>query len=671
MPPWLPTFLSPLAGAIAAGIAIPSLLILYYLKLRRREQEVPSTLLWKKAVQDLQVNAPFQKLRRNLLLLLQMLLLLLLLLAFARPVINYAPGAGRVSVILIDRSASMSARDVDGRSRLDEAKKQARAIVDSMGRDQTAMLIAFDDSAQTLQPFTTDRVALKNAIDLIEPTDRKTRLKLAYGLAEAQAAAFVPEQLRTNADPPDVFVFSDGRVLDNTDLSIRANVTYHQIGSPDAGNVAIVALSAKRNYERPTEVQIFARLANFGPEPLSGVPVKLSIDGNVKSVASVSLPPERWTEEQRTTAEKNGFVARDSIEFPPLDLTTSAVIQVEQMQKDGDVLSADDVASVVVLPPKSLNILLVTDGNYFLEKLFEPRFESLIAQSKATMTPAQYEQQQPTDVDVVVFDRYVPKFLPDAGAFISFGSVPDGLGVKRVMEANGVIPQTVSDVGVLDWKRDHPILRHLVLGRLFAAEMLRVEVPPSSEVLMDGLKGPMLLLDRQGRRTHLIVTFDVLQSNWPLRVSFPMFLNNALQFLAAGSDLNLRQSFDPGATPKIPRESLQKLPSLPKIVRLTGPAGDRTVPVPETGDFALPALNKVGVYRLDPQVPQFETLAVNLLDPSESNLIPIDKAPGGIGETIIAGEGNARTELWWWLVACGALPLLMIEWWVYTRRVHL
>src|SRR6059036_2986282 len=118
-----PHFLNPLPAVIAAAIAIPALLILYFLKLRRRERTVPSTLLWRKAIQDLQVNAPFQKLRRNLLLLLQMLLLLLLVLALSRPVANYYRGAGRTSVIIIDRSGSMSAHDMKGgKTRLDEAK---------------------------------------------------------------------------------------------------------------------------------------------------------------------------------------------------------------------------------------------------------------------------------------------------------------------------------------------------------------------------------------------------------------------------------------------------------------------------------------------------------------------------------------------------------------------
>jgi hypothetical protein len=62
-------------------------------------------------------------------------------------------------------------------------------------------------------------------------------------------------------------------------------------------------------------------------------------------------------------------------------------------------------------------------------------------------------------------------------------------------------------------------------------------------------------------------------------------------------------------------------------------------------------------------------MAVNLLDPNESNLTPADQAPGGIGETHTA-TGKARVELWWWLAAL-AVPLLLIEWFVYTRRVHL
>ena len=61
---------------------------------------------------------------------------------------------------------------------------------------------------------------------------------------------------------------------------------------------------------------------------------------------------------------------------------------------------------------------------------------------------------------------------------------------------------------------------------------------------------------------------------------------------------------------------------------------------------------------------------MNLLDPAESNLLPVEQPPGG-GVATEGKAGKARLELWWWIVACAALPLLLIEWWVYTRRVHL
>src|SRR3954454_30714 len=139
---WFPKFLNPWAALAGAAIFIPLLLVLYFLKLRRREFDVPSTLLWRKAIQDLQVNAPFQKLRRNLLLLLQLLLLLFLLLALSRPVSNYTPGPGKTTVFLIGRSASMNAGDGEnGKSRLNEAKRPAKDLVALMTRNSQAMVI--------------------------------------------------------------------------------------------------------------------------------------------------------------------------------------------------------------------------------------------------------------------------------------------------------------------------------------------------------------------------------------------------------------------------------------------------------------------------------------------------------------------------------------------------
>lgn len=670
---WLPRFLNIWPAVIAAGVVVPSLLLLYFLKLRRREMAVASTLLWKKAIQDLQVNSPFQKLRKNLLLLLQLLLLILLLLALSRPIAFFTPGPGKTTVLIIDRSASMGAKDMNKRSRLDEAKDRAKKLVGSLDRGSTAMVIAFDDRAEMVQTWTSDATALRTAIDNIQPTDRRSRLKQAYQLAEAQTQ-FIPEQLRENVEPPDVFVYSDGRVLDGTELVLRGKVIYEKIGTDTATNIGIVALDARRNYERPTEVEIFANFANFGPE-YTTADVELwvaALDPNDPSSDSfqnrgadvVKLVPERWDEAKRTEAEKQGQQAAAGAVFK-LELPTAAIIRVEQKNTANDMLAADDKAVVILPPPKPLTVLLVTAGNTFLERALN----SLGLKDPTTMLPADFETKQPRDYDVIMFDNYSPQQLPPSGNFIYFGSVAPNLKLKQVKEND--VPVVLTDMTVLDWNREHPILRHLALTKLFAAESMKLELSPESEVLIEGVTGPMLVMHREGRSMHMVISFNVVQSNWPLRTSFPVFLHNALQYMALGAAMDAKQTLEPGATPRIPRANLLRAGADLKSLKLIGPGSSREFPIPESGDFALPPLEHVGVYRLDPAIPQFERLAVNLLDPNESNLVPSDRAPGNIGESVSLAAGQSRTELWWWLIACGALPLLLIEWWVYTRRVHL
>src|SRR5438552_2753795 len=91
--------------------ALAPVIALYFLKLKRQQRVVPSTLLWKKVIDDLQVNSPFERLKYSLLLLLQFLLIALLAFALARPYISHAAYSGSRTIMLIDTSASMATRD--------------------------------------------------------------------------------------------------------------------------------------------------------------------------------------------------------------------------------------------------------------------------------------------------------------------------------------------------------------------------------------------------------------------------------------------------------------------------------------------------------------------------------------------------------------------------------
>src|SRR6185369_12010838 len=116
-------------AAIAVGIAgAVALTILYLLRLRRREVVVPFAPLWLGAAGARRSTRWSERLRHLLSLLLALAIFGLVLLAAYDPRPTGSDGAGRSLVILIDRSASMAARDDDG-SRLAAARARARAVV--------------------------------------------------------------------------------------------------------------------------------------------------------------------------------------------------------------------------------------------------------------------------------------------------------------------------------------------------------------------------------------------------------------------------------------------------------------------------------------------------------------------------------------------------------------
>jgi len=291
-------WLTPFTALYAAAATVPLLLLLYFLKLKRKEQFVSSTLLWKRAVQDLQVNAPFQRLRRNILLLLQLLMLLAILFALAGPVLSLTAGPGRRYVLLIDRSASMSARDgqPEALARLDAAKKQAKVFVKSLrskvlfsltGGCDKAMVIAFDSHAKVMCNFTSDRRQLLSAIESIKPGHNRSCLGEAVVVARAFTQSPGAEaNNRTAAEPAKLMLFSDGRIQDAESIVVSSDeLVFNCIGN-SSNNVGITAMQARRSYENPDEVSVFATLANFGTEQIT-TDVQLSVNGVVRSVKGV------------------------------------------------------------------------------------------------------------------------------------------------------------------------------------------------------------------------------------------------------------------------------------------------------------------------------------------------------------------------------------------------
>jgi len=657
--------LSPLIAVYAAVVSLSLLLLLYFLKLKRREQIVSSTLLWKRAVQDLQVNAPFQRLRLNILLLLQLLMLLTILFALAGPILSLMAGPAQRYVLLIDRSASMNAGDVEP-TRLDAAKEQAKIFVESRpdktffslssDSDQT-MVIAFDDHAKVMCNFTSDKRQLTSAIEAIKPGDGDSSLAEAVVVARAFAQSPGLEADYMSAEEPaQLILFSDGRIRDLEQIVIGPDeLIFHCIGE-SGRNIAITAMQARRSYEKPDEINVFATLTNYSEEAVTS-DVQLSINDDVRAVRSVTVPARKA--EGGTETNLPGRVA---VNFS-LSYTEAGVLEVRQLQSSGqagsqlDSFSCDDAAWAILLPPKKLSVLLVTNSNVVLESALQAcSLARLEVQSPAqfdAMDPWALSIEQP--YDVIVLDNHLPATLPRC-RYLVFGHPPNDIDVS--------VPQQLENQVIVDWRPKHPVLKYVNLMNLFAAKCYKMVLPRDAEVLAEFNETPALAMVRRNGSVFLLVGFDVLQSNWPFEPGFVLFCYNAASFLGMEVGQNQQTNLEVGQP--IVVEGL----SADIAARIDGPDFSGTeIKSSSSGSIRFPGTSRVGVYNLSVLDQPNRIFAVNLLDSQESNIEPQREIVFS-GQPIQAEQSalkRANLSLWPFLVAL-ALVLACLEWLIYNSK---
>jgi len=657
-------WLTPMTALYAAAVSVPLLLLLYFLKLKRREQVVSSTLLWKRAVQDLQVNAPFQRLRRNILLLLQLLVLLALLLALAGPILSLIAGPARRYVILIDRSASMNAMDVEP-SRLEAAKEQAKIFVESLQskafyslRDESdqMMVIGFDNSAKVMCNFTSDKRQLNRAIDAITPGDGISSLAEAIVVAQAFAQSpGVEADYMTAEEPAQLILFSDGQIRDLDQIVVGADeLTFHCMGESQQ-NVAVIAMQARRSYENPDEVSVFATLANYDASPVT-CDVQLSINNNVRAVKSVTVPP------LRTDESSNAVIpGKLAVDFS-LSYAEAGVLEVRKLLGSGetDCLGCDDAAWAILPAPKKLTVLLVTGGNKVLESALQACPLARLEQQ----SPAQFDSADPNDLsieqryDMIVLDNHVPAELPKC-RYLVFGRPPDDIDVSA--------PQELENQVIVDWRTKHPVLKYVDLTNLFVARCHRMILPRDADVLAEFNETPALALLRRNGSVFLLAGFDVLQSNWPFEPGFVLFCYNAAGFLGmqlgAGQEMNLKVG-EP-----IVVEGLDGQVT----AQIDGPGFSGTeISSSVSGSLRFPSTDRAGTYRLSIGEQPDRFFAVNLLDSKESSIEPVRQIVLS-GQEVQAEEqelSRANLPLWPFLV-CLALALVCLEWIIYNYKVRI
>ena len=623
--------LAPLAALLSALI-IP-ILLLYMLRLRRTEVPISSNFLWQQLLRDREANAPWQRLRPNLLMLLQLLILLALIFALMRPYFEVKTIVTGRTVILLDASASMNATDVDGKTRFEAAQERALQEVSTLGADDTMTIIRVAEIPEVLVAASRDKTLLRRVIRDTEPSNATADWTAAFTLATAGSEGI--EDLQ-------VVALSDGGLPPNLP-EIIGKFRYVKIGE-SGENVAITALSTRA---LPDDApQMFASLKNYGDE-----------DANI--IFSIELDGDLYT---ATRYEILAGETRDIIieDLPDNFATLKAYIAPTSSSDVPDYLPIDDVAYSVYNTSGTGAVLVMTERNIFLEHIF-----SSMPGAELTMrTPA--EGLPSRDYDLYVFDGWLPARLPEGDLLII--NPPESTNFFSVAGDTNTIAFNPDTGGV---NREYEQARYLDFTNVNVRDTRVIERIDWANILVQTEEGVPLVFygDVEGRQLA-VISFDLHDSDLILQIGWPILVTNLMQWFQPQRAVAITDSVLPGTLitvrPMVDAEA----------VTLTRPDGkevdynlDKSIEVNYTDT------NQLGLYEIEVlrngNVIQKDAFAVNVFDANESFILPADSLAilQSDGETtVLDGEGETIGQREWWnYVAIFGLFLLVAEWWYYHR----
>jgi Ca-activated chloride channel homolog len=564
----LPTALVLLAGAI------PLILFLHSLKPRGLKVATTALFLWERVLRERPLGTRLGwLLRKNLLLILQLLAATALITALADPSLRHFGAISGDMVVVVDLSASMKAKGKSG-SRFDAARREFLSLVNELTSEQKMMVIGAGAQPRLLMPFSADQRRLRDLGRNLAATDAPGRVKEAILFAHA---------FLKRGSPDHVVVISDGAFTGAEEYNrATAHLRFIKVdGGKD--NLAIVGFEVRRHPEHPAPLEIMVHVRNYTAKAMR-VPLVLTLG-------------------ERTLMRQEIEIGADDrrVLIYPYDgsLTGTLVARLEIT----DDFSTDNQAYLAVSDAPPVRILYVGPGNPYLSNLF--RF---FANVEVT-AQARWEQDSAHSLDqfeVVIFDRVAPPALKQ-GNFILINTVAPNVP----LEIRGKIqnPRIVLPVA------KHPITEGLSLGDLTIHEALRASVKGEGIVLARAQDNPLLFAWEKGKLRVLYLGFDIMASDLPLRVAFPVLLHNALGWLQPQ-----RLEF-PGQSAQAGTPFALRLPVTDGALEITLPSGNKENFTVASSPLMFAETAQTGLYAFK-SASREGRFAINLFDENESQILP-------------------------------------------------
>lgn len=464
------TFLWPF-GLIGL-VAVPLILLFYILKQKREKLTVSSLVLWQQVLRDMQARSPWQKLRKNLLMFLQILAALMIVLALSGLSLQLAKGDKKSVIIALDTSLSMSSNDIQP-TRLDAAKKDALDYVKELPGDSRVTIVALGRDADVLLYASTFKEEALRSIQSIEQTT---------GYMDPVKAEELLLSLKKQDPEASIVLFGD------KPITVGNEAIQFSSYERQKGNLALVRFNHTRSGDMISAMSIVRN------------------QGDAEAEVSVSLYGDgEFLDSQRATVAANGTQTLWWQGIPATIQTLHCVIDT------GDILPADNHAYDVVQSNDIVKVLLVSEGNYFLEKIF-----SLIQGVELIRTTPEGVTDY-KGYDLYVLDGTVPNKLPSDGNVIIFAPKPNPwFPVGDWMDTPTVQPVK------------HTLFQYLD-SLSFAIGRTRImEKPDWAETILEDNGNPIVMEGQFANVRILVFGFNLYETDLPLKSEFPVLISNIL-----------------------------------------------------------------------------------------------------------------------------------------------
>ncbi|MEN6316406.1 MAG: BatA domain-containing protein [Clostridiaceae bacterium] len=604
---------------LLALLAVPVIIILYLLKQKHEEFITSSLYLWQNALQDIEANTPWQRLKKNILMFLQIFAVILLALILSEPVIQNIGSRGGAVMLVMDCSLSMQSTDMKP-SRFEAARADAVKLVEACRDGTEFTVIASGSTPYIVIHKTTNSNNVIREINNLKATDTAED---PDGTAE-----LVQSLVRDNAEIQ-IYWFGDGTdpVSGNNAVYYGDNARYYSYNR-NGDNYAVTLLSQRKN-QNSREITALSRIANFSKQDAE-LDVSLYADGNFFDARRVKV----------------GAGKSESIYWAGIP---DSVYRLECRIDTEDILLKDNIAGVMVQTEKNGKVLLATEKNVFLEKIL-----SLMPNLDVYRTGMD-DADELKGYDLYIFDGKLPAKLPEDGHAILFK--PSG---NEYFSLSGMSEYTVIR------SASHRLYNNLKQDISFDAMKTDLfRLPEWGSPLMENDEGITAFEGFLGRRRIMVFGFDLHETNLPVQPFFPVIMTRAIQELLPGgyneiTAVNAGDSFDLSVDPEA------------KEVYAVGPDGNRTRIAPPFPVTSFSGTTQIGVYELEQQL-ENETVKQQFFvnAPSEkehalsaaaSELSDDQDVGEGWEERRVSGGWSLKMLLLWVLLA-----ILAIEWWVYSN----